>query len=175
MKLKILYLNSIETFQQISILDSKQPPAYSSHQVDSNPKLVSPTVITTNVESITDLELETPIYLPPIESMIANISEISLNNRSTISCFLMYVPIKVESYSFNALVDTGASISCISPELKEILIKYTPHNTYNHTLHQPVKLTLAVGNAVSLSEVLAIRFHISAESRSVTTSLWYPT
>lgn len=151
-------------FQKILILDSKQPPAYSSQQANFNPKLVSPTIITTNVDSVTDLKLETLIYLPPVESMSVNVFEISLNNRSTISSFLMYVPIQVESYSSNALVDTVASISCISPNLKEVLIRHTLYNIYNHTLHQPVKLALAVSSAINLNKVLAGRFYIFVES-----------
>lgn len=150
------------SLHQVTILATGQPSPSSSHQADTMPKLTSPRVEVINGCSTLDHWSRTPIHLPPIEPIVANINQLSTKNRSSVSGSLMYVPIQVDSYNFNALVDSGASISCISPELKNVLMKYAPQNTHNHTLQNPVKLTLAVGNAASLSEVLAIRFQVSA-------------
>lgn len=90
----------------------------STYQCNTTPKLISSNVASINKSLILDETSSMPIHLPLAKTGDRSIEHTS-RNHSTISEPLMYMPIQIQSYRFNVFVDTGASISCITLEMRD--------------------------------------------------------
>ena len=75
----------------------------------------------------------------------------------------MYLPMYLKSGKLGALVDTGASLGVIREDICRDILEKDPQLVRSHRLTVPVVMRVADGDVMTLTEIVAIRFGVTAD------------